>query len=62
MSKTYRYDPDGFSFRRPKTKRERTQNVAVEADARWEYDYPVDKANRRHRHIPTDYDDIPVGG
>jgi hypothetical protein len=62
MSKTYRYDPDGYNFRRPKTKRDRTQNVAIEADTRWEYDYPVTKTNRRHRHIPTDYDDLKIGG
>lgn len=59
MSRTYRNTPDDQYFRRPKTRRERAQNVAVETDERWDYEYPIAKRNRRHRFIPTAYDDLP---
>lgn len=62
MSKTYRYNPDDYHFRKPKTKRERTQNEAVETDFSLEYDYSISKQNRRNRFIPTDWDDLPIGG
>lgn len=59
MSRTYRKTPEDAWFRKPKTVRERRQNSAIETDSRLEYDYPVDKNNRRHRFIPTEYDDLP---
>lgn len=58
MSRTYRNNPEYSYFRRPKTRRERSQNLAIEADTKVEPEYPISKENRRHRFIPTDYDDL----
>lgn len=58
MSKTYRNTPEDAWFRKPRTKKERTQNEGLVADEQWEYEYPVSKRNRRNRFIPTDWDDL----
>lgn len=62
MSRTYRNSPEDAWLRKPKTKRERTQNVALETDQGIEFDHPVAKQNRRHRFIPTDWDDLRISG
>lgn len=60
MSKTFRNTPDDAIFRKPKTVRERRQNAGLDADVGLEYDYRISKDNRRHRHIPSDWDDLPL--
>lgn len=60
MSRTFRNTPDDALFRRPKTVREKRQNAAIEADVNVEYEYQIAKDNRRHRHIPSDWDDLPL--
>jgi hypothetical protein len=59
MSRTYRKTPEDAWFRKPKTARERRQNNAIETDSLVEYDYNITKQNRRHRFIPSEYDDLP---
>jgi hypothetical protein len=59
MSRTYKTTPDYSYFRRPRTKREKTQNESLETDFRLERDLPVAKRNRRHRFIPDAWDDLP---
>lgn len=60
MARTYRNNPDDQWLRRPKTKREITQLKGLEVDEYTEYDEPVGKRNRRHRHIPDSYDDLRI--
>jgi hypothetical protein len=59
MSRTYKSTPDYSYFRRPRTKRERTENEALETDLRFDGDLTVAKRNRRNRFIPHSWDDIP---
>lgn len=60
MSRTYRNNPEDKYYRTPKTKQEKTQNVGLETDEHYEHDYHVAKQNRRHRFIPSAWDDIPI--
>lgn len=62
MARTYRNTPEYSYFRRPKTTQERTKNAALKTDQWLEDEYPVTKANRRNRFIPTAWDDIPRSG
>jgi hypothetical protein len=62
MSRTYRNTPEDTWFRKPKTKRERTQNAGLEIDQNVEFEYSIAKQNRRHRYIPSDWDDLPISG
>lgn len=59
MSRTYRRNQQDYDqHRRPRTRSERRQNLAIAADQQWEYDQPIEPANRRNRFISSDYDNL----
>lgn len=48
-------------YRRPKTFNEIRQLHALETDIQMnEFEYPISKRNRMHRHIPDAWEDIPI--
>lgn len=62
MSRTHRNFPNSRRmYRKPKTTNEIKQNAQLEADIKVDDGISVNisKHNRRHRFIPTAWDDIP---